>query len=330
MKNYILVLFALTLFNYDSRAENVTISKQEKQLLVKQTAQMLEQRYVHAKTGLELAKALRTSWEVGELEHLHYKQQTADFFTAYLREKSKDGHLAMDYHTPSASEKIDSEVEFQESEIEKWYGAHINHGFFSIQRLENNIGLIDLRVFAPLDMAEDLAKASMVLSAQYDALIIDLRKNGGGFGELGHVMMSYLFDKPNQRLSGIINRPNGTSTQYFTSSLLPKRRFGGKKPLYILTSTHTFSAAEAFAYDLKALGRAKIIGEVTGGGAHPFEYRALENGFFLSLAEAKSFNPITKSNWQNVGVQPDIKVSADRALEKAIELANKALGSKEQ
>ena len=109
---------------------------------------------------------------------------------------------------------------------------------------------------------------------------------------------------------------------------VPGRRFGESKPLYILTSGRTFSAAEAFAYNLQALGRATVVGEITGGGAHPFEYRRVHPHFAVDLPEARSINPITGSNWQGVGVQPDVAVPADQALAKALELAHVAIANR--
>ena len=93
---------------------------------------------------------------------------------------------------------------------------------------------------------------------------------------------------------------------------------------FILTSRKTFSAAEALAYDLQALKRATIVGEVTGGGAHPFEYRRVHPHFAVDLPEGRSINPITGSNWQDVGVKPDVPVPVDQALDKALELARAA------
>ncbi len=106
---------------------------------------------------------------------------------------------------------------------------------------------------------------------------------------------------------------------------VPGRHFGGKKPLFILTSKSTFSAAEALAYDLQALKRAVIVGERTGGGAHPYEYRRIHPHFALDLPEGKSINPITGDNWQGVGVKPDVEVPADQALKRALELARAAI-----
>jgi len=126
-------------------------------------------------------------------------------------------------------------------------------------------------------------------------------------------------------LSGSYTRPTDVRTYATSPAWVPGRRFGSTKPLYILISRKTFSAAEALAYDLQALKRATIVGEVSGGGAHPFEYRRIHPHFAVDLPESKSINPLTNSNWQDVGVKSDVAVPADQALEKALELARAQL-----
>jgi C-terminal processing protease CtpA/Prc len=90
-------------------------------------------------------------------------------------------------------------------------------------------------------------------------------------------------------------------------------------PIYVLTSKFTFSGAEEFAYDLQTQKRAIVIGEVTGGGAHPVEPRAISNGFVVFVPFARAINPITKTNWEGKGIQPDVETTADKALETALE-----------
>lgn len=136
--------------------------------------------------------------------------------------------------------------------------------------------------------------------------------------------MGYVL-KPGSPVSGSYNRPTNKTNYATTPVWVPGRRFGDTKPLFILTSKRTFSAAERVAYDLQALKRAVIVGEVTGGGANPFEYRRLSDHFALDLPESKSINPITGTNWEGVGVKPDIQVPADQALDKALELAEQKI-----
>jgi C-terminal processing protease CtpA/Prc len=168
-------------------------------------------------------------------------------------------------------------------------------------------------------MGGDTIAAAMNAIANTDALILDLRHNGGGSDTVA-LVASYLFDE-RQPLSGIYDRARDELTQGYTQAYVPGKRFGSSKPVYVLISKRTFSAAEALAYDLQALKRATIVGEPSGGGAHPFEYRRIHPHFVLWSVTRRSVNPITKGNWQGTGVQPDVRVDSGQALEKALELA---------
>lgn len=207
--------------------------------------------------------------------------------------------------------------------MERWYGSQFNHGVEKIERLPGNVILVDLRVFPSPSMAGDVFASAMTVAAQGNALIIDLRKNGGG-AETSNLLTGYLLEGGSP-LSGSYNRPKDAHTYATSPMWVPGRRFGSTKPLYILTSRKTFSAAEAVAYDLQALKRAVIVGETTGGGANPFEYRRVHSHFAVDLPESKSVNPITGTNWQGIGVKPDVEVSAEQALNKALELISTKL-----
>jgi len=114
---------------------------------------------------------------------------------------------------------------------------------------------------------------------------------------------------------------NGDRTEEFwTKPDVPGRRYEGKD-VYLLTSRHTFSGAEEFAYNLKNLKRATIIGETTGGGAHHGENRKLSDHFSVYLPLARAINPITKTNWEGTGVKPDVEVPEQQALKTAYIMA---------
>lgn len=302
------------------------LAAEDRREIIAATALLLEARYVYAERGKALAGELRRDAAAGRWDHINGPAAFAEAITEYLREASGDGHLGLDYSEDDLpQDSAAAEETYSEAEIERWYGAHLNHGFEKIERLDGNVGYLDLRVFAPTAMAGDVAAAAMTLLAQSNALIVDLRNNGGGYGEMAHLIMGYLLDR-SREVSGIYHRPKDKHTRATTPAWVPGRRFGGEKPVYVLISSKTFSAAEAFAYDLQALGRAVIVGEPSGGGAHPFEYRRVHAHFVLSLAEARSINPITGGNWQGTGVIPDVRVAADKALAKALELANRGGG----
>ncbi len=313
-------LFTLFFFLATAAGEAALLSSEDRSQIVQSAARVIEERYVDPEKGKRIAGELRQAGP--RWDGITDPQLFAETITNWLRETSGDGHLGLSY-SPKALPEETGESSFAAAEMEKYYGAHLNHGIEKIERLPGNIMLIDLRVFPPAAMAGDVFAAAMTVAAQGDALIIDLRQNSGG-AETANLITGYLLDggKP---LSGTYDRPSDKHSASTSPSWVPGRRFGSTKPLYILTSRKTFSAAEAVAYDLQALKRAIIVGEVTGGGAHPFEYRRIHPHFAVDLPEGRSINPITGSNWQDVGVKPDVPVPAEQALDKAVALSRVAI-----
>jgi C-terminal processing protease CtpA/Prc len=279
----------------------------------------LETEYVDPDVGKRAAKKLRDKSVRELLKSAGDGTAVAEALRDKLRAETGDGHLNVEYSEKELpSDQAAADAEFSEQEMERYYGAHVNFGVRKAERLENNIGVLDLAVFPPSSMGGDTIAAAMQVVAHTDALIIDLRRNGGGM-ETVALVASYLFDTQ-QPLSGIYNRPSGKTTQNFTLPYVPGAKFGGTKPVYVLTSKRTFSAAEALAYDLQALKRATIVGEPSGGGAHPFTYKRIHPHFVLWSVVEKSVSPITGKNWQGVGVQPDVPIDQAQAMDKALAL----------
>jgi hypothetical protein len=291
--------------------------------VIRAAAALIEARYVDPDGARAIAAELRRLAQDrrSPMEGEAFAQE----MTGRFRAVSSDGHLGLSYSEQPLPED-GGEAQFSAAEMDKWYGPHVNHGIEKIERLEGNVMLLDLRVFPPVGMGADVFAAAMTVVAQGDALIIDLRENGGG-AETADLLTGYLVDAGSP-LTGSYDRPSDTRRYASSPVWVPGRRFGNSKPLYILTSHRTFSAAEAFAYNLQALGRASIVGEVTGGGAHPFEYRRIHPHFAVDLPEGESINPITGTNWEGVGVKPDVPLPADQALAKALELARAAITSR--
>jgi len=279
----------------------------------------LETEYVDAAVGRDAAQHLRNAFAAETFDNIAGGKAFAETLSKLLQQVTGDGHLNLEFSEEHLQQSNEAAKEFSAGEMERWYGAHLNFGVEKVERLEGNVGLIDLRVFAPIDMAAETVNAAMKVVAHTDALIIDLRNNGGGIGDMANLVASHLFDGGRLPLTGTYERASDTLTQRYTQAYLPGARFGQDKPVYVLISKKTFSAAEALAYDLQALQRAVIIGEASGGGAHPFEYLPIHPHFVLWSVTAESVNPITGGNWQGVGVQPDIEVLSERALEEALE-----------
>jgi len=196
--------------------------------------------------------------------------------------------------------------------------------FDRVERLPNNIGYLKFDAFVSSDACADVRTAAMTFLAGVDALIIDLRDNhGGGGSDKGPDLLSYLFEQPTH-LSDFWDRTTGQTTQTWIRPTVPEKRLG-RIPVFVLTSRMTFSAAEYFAYNLQALKRATVVGEVTGGGAHLTSTERIDDRFNIRVPYGRPINPITKTDWEGTGVVPDVRVQASEALEVAERLASSQL-----
>ncbi|WP_183558015.1 S41 family peptidase [Mucilaginibacter sp. SP1R1] len=160
-----------------------------------------------------------------------------------------------------------------------------------------------------------VAALRFVSNSQY--LILDLRDNRGGDPDMVNYVCGFFF-KTRTHLNDLYERRNKSATAYWTA---PNSILNTLKtiPIYVLTSNKTFSAGEELTYDLQTQKRAIVIGDTTGGGAHPVQPFAVENGFVANIPFARAINPITKTNWETIGVKPDIAAAADTALDVAID-----------
>ena len=160
-----------------------------------------------------------------------------------------------------------------------------------------------------------------------NALIFDMRFNGGGDPSGIQVITSYLFGEEPVHLNDLYFRPKDTTEQYWTLKDIKGKRMPDV-PVYILTSSFTFSGAEEFTYNLKNLKRATVIGETTGGGAHPGGVNIADDNFAVFVPVGRAINPITKTNWEGTGVTPDVEISSTKALTKAHILALEKISSR--
>jgi hypothetical protein len=161
-----------------------------------------------------------------------------------------------------------------------------------------------------------------------DALIVDLRRNSGGDPAMVRLISSYLFGPEKVHLNSIYSRPDDQTTEYWTLDSIRGMRYGRDRPVYVLTSARTFSGGEEFGYNLQALRRATIVGEKTGGGAHPGRMERLGDHFSMFVPVGRAINPITSTNWEVVGVIPDVATDEASALAAAHRAALAALLAK--
>jgi C-terminal processing protease CtpA/Prc len=195
-----------------------------------------------------------------------------------------------------------------------------NGGFRESKIIEGNIGYIDMRGFLPAEFASTKADEHMKKLEGVSAMIIDLRRNGGGSPDMVQYLCSYFFDD-RLHLNSLYYRTTNQTTEYYTIDVNGTKM--PKVPLFILTSNRTFSGAEEFCYNMQTRKRATLIGETTGGGANPGGSFRINDTFTIFIPTGRAINPVTGTNWEGVGVVPDVKISADDALDKALELIKK-------
>lgn len=292
------------------------------------------------KTAVDsLCKALKDNYvfpEVAEKTSAYLQKQLAsgaydkdnslmDFamdLTRDLRAQAHDLHLRVNPHPPRSKAAPGSgDDAIREAFLRD--AKRQNFGFEKVEHLDGNIGYLDLREFLPPELAGETAAAAMNFLANSDALIVDLRKNGGGDPRLIQFITTYLFNygDDNTLLNTLYWRKGDRTDQYWTQSYVPGKRLGSKVPVYVLTSSRTFSGGEEFANNLKELKRATIIGETTGGGANPGDGFDLTETLTAFIPTGRAINPISKKNWEGTGVEPDVKVPADQAFNVAYKKA---------
>ena len=200
--------------------------------------------------------------------------------------------------------------------------------FGESRRLDGNVAYVDIATFAvPAEQARDEIRETMGAAADAAAIIFDVRQNGGGEPETVALVSSYLFGSEPVHLNSLYWRVSDRTDEFFTDPRVQGAKFGPTKPVYVLTGGRTFSAAEEFSYNLQTRKRAVIVGETTGGGAHPGGFAQLPHGFTAFVPSGRAINPITNTNWEKTGVKPDVASAPEAALDTAHRLALEKVGN---
>jgi hypothetical protein len=293
--------------------------------VVQTLAEKLESTYVFPDVAKKMGDTIREKLASNGYDSCATAEGLAKQLTNDMQAVSKDKHLRVMYSTKPPPGPPGGKPAPEMAKKLKEMTRRRNAGFVKVERLPGNIGLLELRGFADPKEGADTVASAMNFLENTDALIIDVRRNGGGQGEMVQLICSYLLpnDKP-IHLNSFYWREGDRIEEFWTLKDLPGKRYLGKD-VYVLTSRGTFSAAEEFTYNLKNLKRATIVGETTGGGAHPGGVVPLADHFAVFIATGRAINPITKTNWEGTGVKPDVEVNADKALEVARDLAIKKL-----
>ena len=294
----------------------------QRQLVIDGAIANVKAHYVDRDVAQKVAEALRAHEKNGDDDAATDGTAFADLLTRQMREVSHDMHLMMVY---SQAQIPDRQPEPAPEELARYRTAmeQDNCTFKKVEILPHNIGYMKLNSFPDPSVCQSTATAAMASLNQADAVIFDLRDNTGGYPKMVVLIASYLFDHPEY----FYNPREETTRRSWTASPVPGNKLADK-PVYVLTSSSTFSGAEQFSYDLKMLKRATLVGETTRGGAHAGVFHRINDHFGVGIPETKAINPFSTADWAGVGVEPDVKVKAADALEAAQKLAESNLRKK--
>jgi hypothetical protein len=290
--------------------QQAALTGAQRQVVIDSIAGYLNAMYVFPDVAARMDADVHARAKRGEFDKLDDASAFAQTLTQDLQAISHDKHLRV--HVRPADAVAGPAGGF---------GSRANI-FGRSERLPGDIAYVEILSFAaPPDEVREQTTQVMSAAADARALIIDLRNNGGGSPFTVALVSSYLFGDDSVHLNSLYFRPANHTDDFYTNPRVAGRKFGPDKPIYLLTSSRTFSAAEEFAYNLQTRKRATIVGETTGGGANPGRGFSLPYNLTVFVPTGRAINPITKTNWEGVGVKPDIAVDASTALDVALSRA---------
>lgn len=306
------VLLLITSLLCTSVGLAVEVTKKDNKHLDGKIVDLIEQHYVlKDRIPTILAKFKKSADQISPSTTAEY----AKHLTNRLFSASYDKHLYIEalslVETETETDWDAWEVKQRQQEIQK------NFGFQEMRILQGNIGYLKISEFMHPSRGMPTAVASMQWLGSSDALIIDIRGNGGGYPELMLYILNHYFDPEPIHLSTTYYADQHATpyVQYSSPAILGRLRTG--EPLAILVNEKTGSAAEYFAYTLQAFGKARIIGSPTAGAAHMNSFYELNNQLRISISTAAPINPLSKTNWEGTGVVPDI-IASKNVIEAAV------------
>jgi Peptidase family S41/N-terminal domain of Peptidase_S41 in eukaryotic IRBP len=316
-----------------AKPDDIQLDEATREKTIDAISEKLTEYYVYPDVAAKMIQAIRDHQEHGDYRSMTDGFEFADALATDMRAISHDKHLHVSYDpfilpeqpssSPGRSQPSPSEQARRRSMLENQ-----NCTFSKIEILPHNVGYIKFGAFPPPDICGPTVVAAMNFLAHTDALIFDLRENHGGDPSMVDFMVSYLFSQ-STHINDLSNRHENEIHQFWTVPWVPGPRFVDQ-PVYVLTSHQTFSGGEEFTFDLQTQKRATIVGETTGGGAHPVEGLPAGDHFSIGVPFARAINPVTHGDWEGKGVEPDVKVSAADALATAEKLAADKLASQDK
>jgi hypothetical protein len=297
-------------------AEDSALTALERTAIVRTLAEKMNANYIEPPVAERVGRALVRKDAAGGYGAAGNVKDFSAALAADLRDISGDKHFGTvfdaKYRDSRDAPELPTRAEF---DAMRGRTERNGYGIEKIERLPGNVGYLELRGFNRTEFAGPAYTAALSLLAGTDALILDLRRNGGGSPASVAYLMSHFFPFGDERhLIDMYDRPSNTTRQVWT---VPTVALRYDKPVYVLTSARTFSGGEDCAYDFQTQKRGTLVGETTGGGSNPVGWFAVGHGIVAAIPTARTTNFVSKTNWEHVGVKPDIAVPAAQALQTA-------------
>ncbi|MGB7784528.1 MAG: S41 family peptidase, partial [Salinimicrobium sp.] len=285
MKNsaFLLVFLFLGLTGFTQEK----LTSEEKQQNIASLAKLMDSIYVFPEKAKEASTLVQQQQANGAYDKIETPYHFAEAVTKDLRSVTHDLHINIHYDPAGIAKKKRQEKGEEAGMTQAERLAMENYGFEEVKILPGNVGYLDLRFFYSPKEAAETAIATMNFLSNTDAIIFDLRRNGGGDPEMIQLLQSYLFEQEPVHLNNFYFRPTDEHTQTWTLPYVPGKR-NPNAHVYVLTSNRTFSAGEEFTYDLKNLERATIVGENTGGGANPGRTYNMSDQFSIFIPSGRA------------------------------------------
>lgn len=320
MKNHkilLIIVLLINFYNYSfAQQKELILTDSEKIKTIKGVSKVINENYIFPEVSDKIIQLLNSKLNDDQYVSIKDPNEFANVLTSDIQSFNHDKHLRVLFEPKKIAEEkiaISTEDSLKLEQRDQAIFRQNNYYFKETKILQGNVGYLDLRKFKDPKYAGETAISAMTFLSNSDAIIIDLRNNGGGTPKMVQLIASYFFSSEAVHLNSVYKRKENLTKQFWTLPYVQGKRMPDV-PLYILTSSRTFSAAEEFCYDLQSLKRAIIVGETTGGGAHPGGRIKATDHYNVWTPTGRAINPITNTNWEGVGVRPHIKISAEEAL----------------
>ncbi len=314
-------------FTQESAPAQLKMSRAEQKAVIDRIGPLLCENYVFPEAAVKMEAALKAEYRRGAFASALDPQAFASRATAILQSVFQDRHLRVAFRPPRPDQPRDENplLALEQAQLRS---RQQNFSFPTVQVLDGNVGYLEFRGFHPAPVIADKVAAVMKFLEDTDAIIIDMRRNGGGSPSGVQLVCSYFFDRK-VHLNSLYWRRSDSIQEFWTLDNVAGKRMPDV-PLYVLTSRQTFSGGEEFCYNLLNLKRATLVGEVTGGGANPGGSFPVGGRFAVFIPTGRAINPVSKTNWEGTGVKPHVETEAGKAFDVAYEAAKKAAAESSQ